>query len=104
MEIYTSFNCGFNNRKRSTKIGCTCSLWKELLYSFPQGSILGPLLFGINLCDLFLLKSYSDDTTPCVLGENTSATIESLKKASALLFQWFSDNHIKANEDKCQVL
>ena len=39
-------------------------------YGIPQGSILGPLIFNIFLCDLFYflegvsVASYADDTTP----------------------------------------
>ena len=46
------------------------------------------------------MTSYADDTTPYVYGENISLTIEPLEKASDLLFQWFSDNHMKNNEAK----
>ena len=47
------------------------------------------------------MASYADDATPCVYGENISWTIESLERASDLLFQWFSDNRVKTNEEKC---
>ena len=51
-----------------------------------QGSILEPLLFDIFMCD-----SFED-------------IIKSLENHSIELFKWFSDNQIKANKDKYQVL
>ena len=45
------------------------SFRKDIEYAVPQGSILGPLLFNIYLCDLFHFleqvdfTTYADDTT-----------------------------------------
>ena len=63
------------NRKQRTKIDNAYSSWQNILYGVPQGSILGPLLFNIDLCDLFFMMNhehianYADDNTPCVSGK-----------------------------------
>ena len=59
-----------SNRKQRVKAGNVYRSWKEIFYGISQGSILGPLIFNIVLCDLFYflegvaLASYADDTTP----------------------------------------
>ena len=42
------------NRKQRTQIGSSCSKEKNIISGVRQGSILGPLLFKIFLCDLCL--------------------------------------------------
>ena len=57
-------------RKHRAKVNNSFSDFIDLLLVAPQGSILGPLLFNIYICDLFLFVeednviSYADDTTP----------------------------------------
>ena len=41
-----------SNRKQRVKINESFSSWEEILYEVPQGSILGPLLFNIFICDV----------------------------------------------------
>ena len=58
-----------SNRKQRTKINSGFSSWEEILFVVLQGSILGPFLFNIFLCDLFFIMnetdfaSYVDDST-----------------------------------------
>ena len=49
------------------------------------------------------MANYADNTKHYVYGKNISLIIEPLEKASDLLFQWFSDNHVKANEGNCHM-
>ena len=72
----------------------------------PRGSILGPLLFNIFLCDLFYMMSdtdfasYADDNTPYVSADAIEEVIKRLENFSAKFFKWFAENQIKANKDK----
>ena len=89
-----------------TKINSEYSSWEEILFAVPQGSILGPLLFNVFLCDLFPIMenidiaSYADDNTSYTTGNSMEEVIQKLENAAKTLFQWFSDNQMKANPDK----
>ena len=49
-----------SGRKQRVKINGKYSLWEEILFVVPQGFILGPLLFNIFICDLFLFTNDID--------------------------------------------
>ena len=99
-----------SNRKQRTKIENTYSTWLDIIFGVPQGSILGPLLFNVFLADLFFtvndidIASYVDDNTPYMIADNVDDLITSLEQASNGLFEWFKNNLLKSNADKCHLL
>ena len=79
-------------------------------HGVPQGSILGPILFNIFLCDMIFMidnidiASYADDNTPYSVGKSQCYLETKLQNASIRLFKWFYENGLKANQDKCHFL
>ena len=50
------------------------------------------------------IASYADDNTSYTTGNSIEEVIQKLENAAKTLFQWFSDNQMKANPDKCYFL
>ena len=69
------------------------SSWLDIVVGVPQGSILGPLLFNIFLCDMFLFcndidfASYADDNTTYCIGKTSEELISQLEKSSKYIFE-----------------
>ena len=99
-----------SSRKQKVKINGKYSEWSDLLTGVPQGSILGPLLFNIYICDIFMtienqdFASYADDTTPFVTGNTLDDAKYLIEGVSKKLFKWFSNNQLKANPNKYHLI
>ena len=50
------------------------------------------------------IVNYADDNTPFVSGDAPLNVIRSLENAAEKLFEWFANNHVKANHDQTHLL
>ena len=50
------------------------------------------------------IANYADDNTPYVIADNIDDLIKSFEGVSTALIQWFDNNILKSNADKCHLV
>ena len=107
----------FSNKFHRVRLNSHYSSWFQISFGVPQGSIFGPLIFNIDIADLFLfsiesiISNYADDNNPFLCAnddntviENDNTVIEKLTHDAHTLLDWFMTNGFKANPDKFHFL
>ena len=103
-------NSYLTERNQRVKINDQFSSWLDIVAGVPQGSILGPLLFNTFLCDMFLfckditLQAMETITHHTIKAKTPEEVISQSEKSSKSVFEWFENNGMKANPDKCYLL
>ena len=88
-------------------MGSSFSSELDISYGVPQGSILGPLLFDIDICDLFFVNissdiaNYADDATSYECDQHCDNLISNMELTVEKIFNWFDFDNLKANASKC---
>ena len=103
-------NSYLSNRKQRVKINGKYGSWSEISSGVPQGSILGPLLFNIFICNMFYfledfdIANYADDSTPYNADKNIEFVVNNLEHSSSILFKWLNGNYMKVKTGKSHLL
>ena len=98
-----------SDRSQKTEVGSLFSAYLDIIYGVQQGSILVPLLFNIDLCDLFFedyssdFANLADDATPYECGPTLNEVINNLEITTEKIFEWFSFYNLKGNVSKCHL-
>ena len=79
-----------SNLKQRTKVDSIYCSWEALLSEVSQSSILGPLLFNIFMCDMFLILKIAyftgyADITPFVVRDNITEVTKALEEIGQIL-------------------
>ena len=99
-----------SNRTHQIKINKNFNDTPDAEFAVPQGSALGPLLFNVDMIDLFYkcadsdVESYTDNATPYSCATGIPSVALELQTSTSKLFRWFKSNHSKANPEKCHIL
>ena len=89
------------DRIQRVKINSSFSHWSKVESGIPQGSIKGPLLFNIYICDLFFdiieidIANYADDTTPYALDSELENIVKLLEENADKLLTGFQTTILK---------
>ena len=98
---YRKQNVVINNKTSSSDI---------VIAGAPQGSIDGPLLFNLFINDLILflytavLSNYADDNNLYAIGNDKEETKRALVKDFQTLINWFYENYMILNTEKCHYM
>jgi ribonuclease P/MRP protein subunit RPP40 len=89
-------------------MGDVVSKWIDVISGVPQGSVLGPLLFLININDLpevisNVSKLYADDNKIMAVVKNTEDR-DNFQHDLNSLNEWCNKWLIKLNLDKCKIM
>ena len=86
------------------------SMWHDISGGVPQGSILGLLLFNIDINNLFFcirnvdISNFADDNSPYIVDKLITEVLNLLEKDANKMYTWYVYNWLKPNSDKYHLL
>ena len=102
------------NRRQSINVGDQVTTPRALRYGFPQGSILGPLLFTLYIASLKDVIArhninylfYADDTQSYIAIDpaNQAPSLTALQTCIEDVMQWNTQNMLRSNAEKTEVV
>jgi hypothetical protein len=100
------------NRQQATRIGSSLSDYLYITHGVPQGSILGPMLFGLYMNDLpsvikhCRIESYVDDTKIYLsfAAKDVASCLAQVEEDLRHIAEWCCINRLLINPDKTKFI
>ena len=108
---FLKFICNYLlDRRQKSKRKLSFSTWSKIEYAVLQGFILGPLLFNINILDMFFeqkdvnFAAYADHNTRYCFDKNLEVLHSKFQICALKPLEWFSNNYMQMNSDKWHLI
>ena len=101
---WSFFESYLGNRQQKVVVANEESLYRNVKYGVPQGSVLGPLLFLLMINDLDDAILFADDTTSIVSDKDPVRLKELINERKQNIETWFNTNGLCLNKNKTQEL
>ena len=104
------FKCYLTGRSQYLSFNNYESCFRDIVIGYPQGSLMGVLLFNLTINDLHRCLRYAngilyaDDTTIFVMGQNIKHLKTKLQSDLRSLSEWLQANKLKLNVKKTKVM
>ena len=108
--FYKDFICNYSicnylvNREQRVKINSSFSKWSKIYVKnmvYPRDPYWGLDMFFDQKDANF--AAHADDNTPYFCDKNLEVLLSKLQICAPKPFDWFSNNHMKMNSDKCHL-
>lgn len=105
------FRSYLTNRSQCVRVGKDISDQLPIEFGVPQGSVLGPTLFLIYMCDIMNIPidcadiiCYADDTVIIFKGISWEEVHKTAEKGMSLIADWLNNNLLTLNIGKTKYL
>ena len=108
-DMYNFIQSYLSERSQFTVINGTSSSTSPVEYGVPQGSLIGPVAFTINVEDMpsstnSHLELLADDSTLFEIGDSVDNVIVSLQREIQNFNRYATKNSLTIHPDKCKIL